>query len=376
MKLKVAHIVRETAHGPLSFSDMTSGGRGVTGSEQAMLYLARAQAALGHDVTCYLPTENPGYQEGVNLLNVNLAWPRLRHLDRADVVISWLTADPLRNANPNSLRIHSLQINDWMLCAYGYAQWVDAYVTCSQAHALHLWREAGNPGPTVTVGVLPNGVDIGRFSFSPQRQARKCVYLSSPDRGLHWLLAMWPEIRFAFPDAELHVYYEIQKWLDNAFLTNSEVGMRARYVMQRVNQLVRHGVVLHGAIHPTKLAEELSTASLMLYPCDTIRFTEGFSVATLDACASGVVPIITDADALGEIYGESGAVVIPRESGSAWTDVYLEKVLDLMQNEADLGKRRSRVREFAKKYDWTVIAKEWNDFITIELEKKKAEGTL
>lgn len=361
--MRIVHVLLEAVHGPLTYADLTSGGRGVTGSEQAMLYLAKAQANAGHHVVCYLPTDGPGYVGGVELVDVRAAWPRLRKMDRADVAVSWLSADPLRNVGPKPLKIHSLQINDWMMCGYDYQKSVDLYVVCTQAHKDFLWTGMGNPGPEARVEIIPNGTDVAKFSGGAKRIPRRCVYMSSPDRGLHWLLAMWPEIRYAHPDAELHIFYEVQKWMERAVLLNSEVGSRAKYVAKRIPALRNHGVVLRGAVHPGQMAQELASADVLLYPCDTIRFTEGFSCSIMDACAAGVVPVITDKDALGEVYQESGSVVIPTSLGRAWTDNFVEAAIKLLGNEEEKESRRKRVQEFAKNYDWEVICSKWQDVI-------------
>lgn len=372
--MKVVHILPQVAHGSLSWADLTSGGRGVTGSEQAMLYLARAQAEQGYHVLCYLPTETPGFESGVEFLDVRTSWPRLRRADSADVVISWVTADPLRFLGPKPLKVHSIQINDWLMCAFGFEKYVDVFVACSESHRKWLWDEQGNPGLEAPVAIIPNGTDLLRFSGNGgPRIPRRVVYLSSPDRGLHWLLAMWPEIRFAYPDAELHVFYEVQKWLDNSTLLNSEVGMRAKYVVERMKDLGKHGVVLRGAVSPAKLAEELSRASLMVYPCDPVRTTEGFGCAVLDACAAGVVPVITDADAFGEIYDkpESGILVIRRGDNRRWTDFYLEQVLRLLGDEQEQEQRRQQVMSFVRQYDWRVVAGLWTDMMEQQIRRKR-----
>ena len=369
--MKVVHVLLDTAHGPLTYQDLAAGGRGVTGSEQALLYLARAQAQAGHQVSVYLPTDTPGFQEGLELLDVRTAWPRLRRLDFADVVVAWLSADPLRIAPPTALRVHSLQINDFLLCGAGYEQFVDVYVCVSETHRAHLWTEANHPVGSAPVEIIPNGVDLGRFGGRAERTPRRCVYLSSPDRGLHWLLALWPEVRFAYPDAELHVFYEVQRWLDQAVLLNSEVGLRARYVVRRTNDLARHGVLFRGPLSPEVLAQDLLQAEVLLYPCDTVRYTEGFGVAVLEACAAGVVPVITDCDALGEVYGESGALLVPRGDGGRWTDTYLEAVLKLLGAPSEIEHRRERVQAFATTYDWRRVAEQWSDMIHRRTEEKR-----
>mgnify|MGYP001560218825 FL=1 len=369
--MRIVHVLHQTAHGPMSYRELTSGGRGITGSEQAYLYLAKHQAALGHQVTCYLPTNHIGFQEGVELIDVMTHWPRLRRMDNADVVISWLSGDPLRVANPKSLRVLSYQINDHMLSCFNYGNYADVFVSVSKAHQDHLLLEPGHPEDLERWETLPNGVDLTRFTGSKKRVDKRCVYMSSPDRGLHWLLAMWPEIRFAHPTAELHVYYEVQKWLDTTYLQNSEVGIRANYVMNRMNHLKDHGVILHGAVPPSDLATHIMEADLLLYPADTVRFTEGFGVAVLEGHAAGLVPIITDTDSLGEIYSKSGATIIhkPEEGGSEWTDQFLEATLKML-DDPSREQIRPQVQAFAEQYSWDKVALQWDDMIQRRLAQK------
>lgn len=362
--MKIVHIMQSTAHGALSYSDLVSGGRGVTGSEQAMLYLAKTQADQKHQVTCYIPTDTPGFQNGVDVIDVRRTWPRLRRMDTADVVVSWLSSDLLRGLSDKQLRITNLQINDWMMNSNGYEEWVDVFVVCTASHKAHLWTEPLHPKDTANVEIIPNGVDNARFAGTPNRKIRKCVYLSSPDRGLHWLVAMWPEIRFAFPDAELHVFYEVQKWLDTAILLNNDVSLRARYVCDRGNVLGSHGLYLRGAMSPTQLAQELLTADVMLYPCDPVRYTEGFGVAVLDSCAAGVIPIISNADAFGEVYGVegSGVYVVPKSNDRKWLDDFLELSLTVMGSSMEQKEdNRKTVQTFAHQYDWTKIGVMWDN---------------
>lgn len=368
--MRLCHIVPNVAHGPLSYSDLTSGGRGCTGSEQATLHLARAQAAMGHDVIVYVPTDNPGYVNGVQLIDIRAAWPRMRRADTSDVVVSWIGADPLRGLGPKPLKIHSLQINDWLINTADYAKYVDVFVAVTKSHQAHLLTETLAP-VDMPWEIIPNGTAAEPVANA--RQPLRCAYLSSPDRGLHWLLAIWPEIRFAYPTAELHVYYEIQKWIDSATLTNSEVGNRARYVVERMPLLGRHGVFLHGAVSPQRVVAELSLSDVLLYPCDPVRYTEGFGVAVLDACMTGTVPVITDADALGEVYAESGAVVIRRGDTKHWIDEFLETAIKLLGNEEEKQTRRVAVQAFAQRYTWDRVAAEWQTMIEKRLYAKEAK---
>lgn len=367
----IVHAVHQIAHGPLSFDDVVTGTRGVTGSEQAMLFLAKAQAEAGHRVFCYLPCDKPGLSNGIEFLDIRTAWPRLRRMDQADVVIAWLSADPLRNANPHSLRIHSLQINDWLMCGPNFDAFADVYVSVSQAHKDHLTRQFGSPTDDHKWEIIPNGVDITRFTRNKRRVPYRCVYLSSPDRGLHWLLSIWPEIRFKYPQAELEVFYEVNTWKEAARGLFNEAGIRAEYITKKGVALEHAGVHFRNAVSPQFLAEELATADIMLYPCDTIRFTEGFGVAVLEACAAGVVPFVTDCDAFGEIYQNSGAFIIPRGNDRQWIDRYTETVLQTFANRQLIEDRRGLVRAFAERLDWPIVTKQWGEMIERRMETKK-----
>ena len=49
--------------------------------------------------------------------------------------------------------------------------------------------------------------------------------------------------------------------------------------------------------------KRVASAGVLAYPCDPIRYTEGFGVSALDAAAAGCHVMITDADALPSVHG-------------------------------------------------------------------------
>ncbi len=360
-----------TAHGNLSFRELVTGNRGVTGSEQALLYLAQALGEAGHEVLCYVPTGAVSKTGNVTLRDSQTSWPRFEEADDADIAISWLSASFLRDVGPEKLRINSVQINDWRLSTPDYQNTVDAFVYVSKAHQAHLRTQIGYHYQEEKAEIIPNGVDLARFEgIQEERIPHRCVYLSSPDRGLHWLLNIWPEIHLSYPDAELHVYYEVDKWINMVRSAPTEAGLRALYVEAKRSILANHGVVFHGAMPPSKLAHELLKADLLLYPCDTMGFTEGFGVAVLEAAAAGCLPVITDRDAFQEIYGQSGAVIVPQNGDRRWIKTYLDHVLHIMNRPLERQERRAQVQEFARQYDWKIVAKQWMDMLERRLAMK------
>jgi glycosyltransferase involved in cell wall biosynthesis len=115
-------------------------------------------------------------------------------------------------------------------------------------------------------------------------------------------------------------------------------------------------VELVGPVSRNQMIEEMSEAQVLAYPCDPYTWTEGFSVTTMEACAAGCVPVITDADALGEIYGEVVPMVRRYACGRMDTEGYVELVVRAL-NDAKWRKRVvSDTAELAKGYAWPVVA--------------------
>ena len=56
--------------------------------------------------------------------------------------------------------------------------------------------------------VVPDGCDPELYATTNKYKGR-IIYMSAPDRGLHWLLQEWPNIKVAVPYASLRVFYHM-----------------------------------------------------------------------------------------------------------------------------------------------------------------------
>ncbi len=179
----------------------------------------------------------------------------------------------------------------------------------------------------------------------------KLFWGSSYDRGLDNLLYMWPDIKKAYPDAELHICYG-WKLFDIMARTNPE----RRQWKNSVEIMMQHpGIIHHGRLGKEELAKVRKSCGLWAYPT---YFTEIQCITALDCMNDGVVPVTMELAALKEVVG-AGILVKGDIKDPKVMKTYLKELLDIMGNETRWEKESLRGKKYAGKYIWPNIAEEW-----------------
>lgn len=332
---------------PLDASNLFSDSRGLTGSEISLFMYASELAKKDYDVTIFSNFGVEGEWEGCSCVNIDKEWPK-RFGERWDVVLAWMDPTPLRILN-GPLRIFNQQVNDFNYCPW-WKECTDVITSPSASHRDH-FRSSND---FAKWEVLPNGCDSSQYSDN--KIPGRMIWASSPDRGLHWLLMIWPEIKRQVPHANLRIFYDMPHSGHLPEITN-----RFEYVREAVRRLEGKDVFHVKSVSRKRMAEEMSQAEVFPYTCDTIGFTEGFSVTTLEACASGTVPIITDKDALGSIYGKSVPTV--KSPVGENLDKFIELVVKALTNPRFRMEVTNRAQSFAKNYEWSVLSSSLEDIM-------------
>lgn len=377
-KLRVAMIYGEFSsaiHGPFDVEGLYERS-GLTGSEGSFFNLARTLSERGHEVVVFCDTPRPArHSSGFEAVPI-MGLGGLPRVEGVNAVIAWNEPDYLQFAPNGAVRICDQQLNDFGYAGgawYAHAgkwlgpnatpRWremVDRWVSPSANHAQNVMRSDGFD--VSKVAVIPNSVDLDLFRRTSQapRDRNRVVWCSSPDRGLHHLLSFWPEVRHRVPSAELHVFYRLAPWLAAARENPDEVGRRARYVENALEKLRPLGVHVHDSVPNVQMAAELARSSCLAYPCDPVRYTEGFGCSVLDAAAAGCVPIISAADALPEVHGGAsiGIPGPPQEQRAAWT----ETICAVLTEGAPPG-AAERMRDHAEAHSREKIADRWEGLI-------------
>ena len=348
----------------------------VAGGEAGMLESAFGLARRGHEVTVYA-CAIPGRHGGVTFRKERDFYRDLLEVDPPGAVVAWVDPHPLAAVPPPTVRVMVQQLNDLSFIS-GWERFADVLVSPSHNH-LDFMRRIGWGGAG---GVMHNGCWPDLWSTAPPPGARppRVGYWSSPDRGLHHILRVWPRIRRAVPGATLRVNYEVKKLL--GFIEEPpgacDTGLeRVRAVRDAVARARGDGSVsFSGLLSRPALRREQIQTRVMAYPSDGLGYTEGFSVAVLEACAAGALPVVRPVDAMPSIYG-AAVRWLPLDTGDPGFDDALEEnvVKGLVEwAAAPAAPTLEALRSKAEEYSWERAVGEM-ERVVLETTRKESDDT-
>lgn len=188
----------------------------------------------------------------------------------------------------------------------------------------------------------------------------KLFWGSSYDRGLDYLLEMWPDIKKEIPDATLEVCYGWDLF-DIAAINNKE---RQAWKARVVEMLKQDGITEHGRVGKDKLEEIRSECGIWAYPT---HFTEINCITALESQRDGLVPVTMSLGALKETASK-GILIEGRIEDKEVRAEFKEKLIALMKDKTEWNRLSVKCQKFAKGYEWYKIAKKW------PLERVKEDG--
>lgn len=373
----------EFIYGPFSsagkqfnFQDIYGDQSGLTGSETSCFSFATEMAKRGHNVSLYAPINDripPTYRWG----NVNVKRLETVGYSRQppEVMYSWNEPDVFKYCPSTTLRMVNQQLNDFGYCQYqDYDDYVDIYTSPSDNHRAYISQATPIKEKWKVLG---NGFDPKMF-FSQEKKKYSVIYASSPDRGLHILLQAWPQIKKRVPQATLDIYYDCTNYFQHIARQDKsknkdpwiqEYINRGEYIVYALDKMKNgYDIIHHQSISKKMVGEKMGSAEILAYPCSSVCFTEGFSATIMEACASGVLPIISDQDALGQIYGE----VVPMVKSPAHANInsFIELVIKGLTDEKFKKETVEKTTQFAQKFTWSKLTDHLETIIEEGLAKK------
>lgn len=306
-------------------------GKGLGGSETAVVKLAEEMVARNLRVMVYGPTE--GVWNGVYYRHHSKFNPGNPIL----AFIAWRNP-ALFDANVNA-QLHYLWAHDTDFgpnLTEERAAKITAVMALSKWHVKHLTElYPFIKDKTLIVG---NGIDPSRFAGTEERTLTRFVYTSSPDRGLEQALTYWPKVREAIPDATLDIFYG---W-ENYSAMRGDLAYK-----QHIFELAKQpGVTWRGRVGQKQLARELMQSGAMFYP-GPHSFNETFCIAALEAQAAGCLPVTRDNGALPETNARG--IVVPN-------DAPVEQWVQALVKTLTAKKDRRQAKAYALEQTWTAVA--------------------
>lgn len=317
---------------------------GITGSEEAVIYMSQCLADLGHEVVV-LGNPPPHSRHSRADANPRFADIDLEKNSTFDIAISWR----MPWAGP-ALKQRADKVYFWPHDTPP-GQKIDTQIVNSFDGVLWLsqWQRkewiANNSSFRVFKPIFGNGINLEQFNPVKERaNPYSCIYGSNYARGLEILLQIWPEIKGLFPRATLDIYYGWQHW--GLLSPEKESYMRAQ-----VLSLAPLGVKEHGLVSHAELNRAYEQASFWTYPCIA---AETFCITALRAQKAGAVPVIIDGTALTETVLHGYKCKHEKQ--------YLQTLIKaLSEAETIKLKDREQMGKFIEdEYTWAKIALEWN----------------
>jgi glycosyltransferase involved in cell wall biosynthesis len=285
--------------------------QGIGGSETSHIEMAQRLQKRGHEVVSYapIPFDEPQIHNGVLwkpvCKKVEQGKPSQWLIDWSEPCDVWVIyrAPELADCLPEGA-------NAWLICQdVDYAKRVNGWtderrgkftriVALCGAHKAYL--EARYPKSKGRIVQSSNGIKrelIEKIAGGGWvRNPRRIMYASSPDRGMEYLLDVFPRAKEIVPDLELHIYYGF----DNIHKIVTKCGPDhwiSRNAERLKSMLNQPGVFDHGRMGQPDLIREWFKAGIWCHPS---TFTETSCITSMDAQSCGAIPITTPIWAVAE----------------------------------------------------------------------------
>ena len=341
--------------------------QGIGGSETSHIEMAQRLARLGHDVISYAPIPVMQMQDPFDPAGV--AWANFEHLaayarehgvfpmNDGDIYVIYRAPeliDFVPEGAPCWLICQDVDY-DGKLTPERLAKLTRLVALCETQAEYFKFKY----GDGARVSVSSNGVKRSIIEAiaqdPPERNPHRLMYASSPDRGMEYLLEIFPRLKEMVADAELHLYYgfdnieKVVAWYGE----NSKVGTNTARLRSLLGQ---PGVTFHGRVGQPELLREWFKAGLWVHPSN---FTETSCITCMDAQACGAIPITSPVWAISENV-QHGVFIEGDVQQGLIKARYVQQAYSLMmQPELQDEIRADMMLWSVEAFDWDVFALQW-----------------
>ncbi len=340
------------------------------GSQSALCYLATELTKAGNNVTTLTGTTKPGVVRGVECMhddNCNQYFFAYSKFD-AVIVLNGAGYSKLRDIVPSSTRLvlwtHHEPIQPAMrkLTDKDVADRWDNIVCVSDWQRQSYVDEFKLAPERITVmrnAIAPSferlflsADDLGNAKSNPLTLA----YTSTPYRGLHLLLDIFPEYRRSNPEARLHAYSSM------AVYQNHDAYDADMFKWIYDTLRTTDGAEYVGSVPQPTLAERLATSHILAYPN---IFPETSCISVMEALAAGMRVVTSNFAALPETTeGFADLVPLDFRDQEGFVRDYKHTLAERpyrIEDEAEA--LYGQVVHMNQNHTWSVRARQWSEFL-------------
>ena len=348
-KLKIAFVSPKR----YSFYPLDYKGRGLGGSESALVLLSQALARRGHTVEVFNCCFKPGIYDGVLW---KMLWefnPRKKY----DAVISLRLLETFENEV--NAKVRAVWIHDDSLPGaqkFDKAGKVNTWVAVSKTEKDFISKKEKISEKRWVI--IPNAYDANMYDSikSQKKVSGQTIYCSAPDRGLKFLLEYWPAIKQAVPHATLLITGSFALW-GNSDEENERFFKKLYDLTQKLD-----GVNLLKRIEKSKVAALQAKSELMLYP--TV-FDEMFCISALECMSVGTPVISGKRAAMNDRinHGIDGYSFTGSPASAIYKRKFVEKTIYLLKNKDVLQEFAENAIVSTENFTYTKTAEQWEKMI-------------
>lgn len=325
--------------------------RGIGGSEYDIIELSRSFQRMGYEVVVYCQCPREGIYQGV-IYKDRTKFDKEIIEHGADLFITSRNLSPL--VNPN-LRNHVKQVVLWAHDVAEDPVWynfepnlmqnIDYLVALSEFHKKGIMKKF-NFVKEEDFLVYRNGVNPDLYKNKVIKMPGKCIYSSTPYRGLELIPLIWSRILKQVPHATLHVFSSMKVY--------GEMFDDFPWVSLYDKLKDMKGVYYHGTVKHDRLSKEQLTSELMLYPN---IFPESCCLNAMETQMAGTPIISSHLGALPEIVDDSGILINCDPSSEEYQDEFVKQSIMILTDK-DLWLEKHHIC-LSKDFSWDTVAKEW-----------------
>jgi glycosyltransferase involved in cell wall biosynthesis len=270
--------------------------QGIGGSETSQIEMSIRLAKRGHEVISYVPLPDNIEPH----IYKNVEWRRVEDVDWSENGIWIIYRTPLAIDN---FKTKPQQV--WLVCqdtyypesTFQHYKKFDKVIALCPTHKEYILEtiieEIKSDKETIkikldNVVVSSNGIKVDLIreieaKESIERNPKRLIWTSSPDRGLQYLLPVFKKARMLVPDLELHIFYGFDN-IDKMPETPAYKEIKES-VMSGIKQ---SGVYWHGRKPQKEIYKEFLKSGIWCY---LTNFSETSCIGSMESQALGAIPI-------------------------------------------------------------------------------------